>query len=1017
MIPRPNSIYSNTDHSNTGTSQPFLASSANHHDVVERQGGSKTSKCKCQTNCIVRGLESYFQWHGRFIGKHPVFVICLCFAFLLASFAGFPYYRKEERRIKLWSSDKTPSRLNHEFLHEYFPSDFRFANVIVEADNVLDPAAIQAMFQMRKKISEIKTNYGDTLRTKCAKMPVVKTPNFLSFIFGKRRKRRVADDFFTSDYESNFFSDSFEHEMEEEEDNSGFDKDDISYPERLSVEAYPEPYCNIVDSMEETCFESSVLELWGDNGEYESTEKRLESLSLIDILDTINNKNRSGIFLIKKNFTHMLGGITRDPITKEIVGAKATRMFWFLKMNIAEARKSPVEGQGVIVDKKTMEFEKEMLDILLNDTGLPEGLKISPHVSRSFFDIAGPTILGDVKILGIGYSIVFFYVLLMLGKFDWVGVRVYLAIAGIISVVFGIVFSIGICSAMGFFWSPMHSILPFLLLGIGIDDMFIIIQCWNTLNPYEKASSSVDKFGYTMRHAGVAITVTSLTDIVAFGIGGTSELPALRSFCIFSAVGIAAIYYFQVTFFVAWMVFDEKRISSGRNGCCPCIEVKKVKKNTEEIMEDMEVESLSIMSKIFRFYASHLKFKPVKFLIILITMGFTSLGAYGNYLIEQKFDPIWFIPPHTYLSDWFEANTKWFSDKGGFFVNVYVYEVDLSVDLMELERIIRAIESQSDIIDSVNSWTTNYIKYVDTHGLAEGTLYERITQFLHSPMGLQYKRNFLTVNGTADFDCGKSSTGFFNSNESIWYFNFNYKVLESDSKIKISAMNRIKDILNSANLTSSGRIFPLSQGYSMWETDEIIGYELYKNIIFAFVAVFIMTWIVISNFVASFLVLFAVMLTVLDVSGIMHFWGLTIDTVSCNFLIISIGLCVDYSTHVAHRFLIEAEGSRDQRIVKALTNIGPAVMNGGISTFLAFCLLCGSSSHVFITFFKVFFLVVTFGLFHGLVFLPVILSLIGPISYGSDTVDRSQSVIISDNKQDSINLVSPSKLKDSVDKE
>ncbi|CAB4062972.1 unnamed protein product [Lepeophtheirus salmonis] len=164
MIPRPNSIYSNTDHSNTGTSQPFLASSANHHDVVERQGGSKTSKCKCQTNCIVRGLESYFQWHGRFIGKHPVFVICLCFAFLLASFAGFPYYRKEEH--------------------------FRFANVIVEADNVLDPAAIQAMFQMRKKISEIKTNYGDTLRTKCAKMPVVKNTKFLEFYIRKKTETK-----------------------------------------------------------------------------------------------------------------------------------------------------------------------------------------------------------------------------------------------------------------------------------------------------------------------------------------------------------------------------------------------------------------------------------------------------------------------------------------------------------------------------------------------------------------------------------------------------------------------------------------------------------------------------------------------------------------------------------------------------------------------------------------------------------------------------------------------------------
>ena len=27
----------------------------------------------------------------------------------------------------------------------------------------------------------------------------------------------------------------------------------------------------------------------------------------------------------------------------------------------------------------------------------------------------------------------------------------------------------------------MHAILPFLCLGIGIDDMFVITQCWNNL--------------------------------------------------------------------------------------------------------------------------------------------------------------------------------------------------------------------------------------------------------------------------------------------------------------------------------------------------------------------------------------------------------------------------------------------------------------------------------------------------------------------------------------------------------
>ena len=53
--------------------------------------------------------------------------------------------------------------------------------------------------------------------------------------------------------------------------------------------------------------------------------------------------------------------------------------------------------------------------------------------------------------------------------------------------------------------------------------------------------------------------------------------------------------------------------------------------------------------------------------------------------------------------------------------------------------------------------------------------------------------------------------------------------------------------------------------------------------------------------------------------------------------------------------------------------MGPAVFNGGFSTFLAFALLMMSQSYVFKSFFKIFFLVVLFGLFHGLVFLPVVL--------------------------------------------
>ena len=46
-----------------------------------------------------------------------------------------------------------------------------------------------------------------------------------------------------------------------------------------------------------------------------------------------------------------------------------------------------------------------------------------------------------------------------------------------------------------------------------------------------------------------------------------------------------------------------------------------------------------------------------------------------------------------------------------------------------------------------------------------------------------------------------------------------------------------------------------------------------------------------------------------QVAGFMHFWDLTIDVISCNTLVISIGLCVDFSAHIAHGFL-SCRGSR-----------------------------------------------------------------------------------------------------------
>ena len=475
----------------------------------------------------------------------------------------------------------------------------------------------------------------------------------------------------------------------------------------------------------------------------------------------------------------------------------------------------------------------------------------------------------------------------------------------------------------------------------------------------------------------------------AFGIGGTTVLPALRSFCIYASVGILSIYFFQCTFFVAWMAIDQKRVAASRNACFPCYRHRTWNPNA--------FSTKDYSKSLFDGYSKLLTKTPTKVFVVLVTLVITGLAIWGNLLLEQKFDPVWFLPPDTYLAKWVAATKKYFPF-GGDRVTVYFSDADPIREYENLNQLALNIQDQTDIVDNVDAWTFSfneyYNKYFTTGAEDDALPYKKIspqefsetfTQFLYSPKGSKYRLKFKFAD---DLRCGRPAPKLVFSD-----IMFRHKIFYGPSE-HIPAMNRIKELIHEANLT--GKVFPISIFYPAWETDEIIAEELYRNIGLATICVFITTLFLISNVITSLLVMFCVVLSLVDVGGFMHFWGITIDTVSCVNLIIAIGLCVDYSAHIAHRFTEEKGHSKNKRVQTALTNIGPAVLNGGISTFLAFVLLAGSKSHVFSTFFKIFFLVVTFGLFQGLVVLPVLLSIIGPSSnyIETDTSDDEEHRIV-----------------------
>ena len=79
-----------------------------------------------------------------------------------------------------------------------------------------------------------------------------------------------------------------------------------------------------------------------------------------------------------------------------------------------------------------------------------------------------------------------------------------------------------------------HSSTLFLLAPSGIDDMFVIMQSLDNLKSSDRQANNIPQnIGQTMKHAGVAITVTSMTDIVVFAVGASTVSTGLSLLHIF----------------------------------------------------------------------------------------------------------------------------------------------------------------------------------------------------------------------------------------------------------------------------------------------------------------------------------------------------------------------------------------------------------------------------------------------------------------------------------------------------
>ncbi|XP_064228071.1 NPC1-like intracellular cholesterol transporter 1 isoform X1 [Aotus nancymaae] len=126
--------------------------------------------------------------------------------------------------------------------------------------------------------------------------------------------------------------------------------------------------------------------------------------------------------------------------------------------------------------------------------------------------------------------------------------------------------------------------------------------------------------------------------------------------------------------------------------------------------------------------------------------------------------------------------------------------------------------------------------------------------------------------------------------------------------------------------------------------------------------------------------LLSIVMILVDTVGFMALWGISYNAVPLINLVSAVGMSVEFVSHITRSFAVSTKPTRLERAKEATIYMGSAVFAGVAMTNLPGILVLGlaKAQLIQIFFFRLNLLITLLGLLHGLVFLPVILSYLGP---------------------------------------